>query len=388
MTDRPTDSAAIACVAHDVNNLLSAIMAAADAALARPGDPACRADLLQIRTNAQRGAARLWRLLSDDPAAAHHSTSELRPIDPTIEAIADTLRYVAGSDIRLEITYGAPEQLVLLNADDLHDALLNLTTNARDAMSGQGSLTLRTSVETMPAPPNSPPDSPPLGRYVLIELRDSGPGVVPALHQQIFEPFFTTKQPGHGTGLGLYSVRKTAQQHGGFVTLSGAPGGGTAVRLYLPVTQEKPLGGNGRLVLLVEDEPALRRLTTRALTGHGWRVIAAEDGEALLTALSHDLDSEDRPAVLISDMTLPGLDGPAVVRAVRQTWPELPVVLISGYAGTNLPAGLDRATFLRKPFGIAELARQVSGIAEPEITQAGMAESDGFMYCSRSLPPN
>ena len=398
-------SGTAAGVAHDVNNLMAAVTAAAEAALARqPADPETYADLVQIRISARRAAALLRRLLSSgdlkrddsqqcgprgsDPSRSDPRCPELRPreIDPLIEAFAATLRHVAGPCVRLDMTLGLPSQLVRLEEDDLLHALLNLAVNARDAMPDGGVLSLRTGLANIAEALVAIPETIPPGRYATIELRDSGCGVPVELLEQVFVPRFTTKEPDRGSGLGLNSVRETARRHGGFVSLDSGRDQGTAVRLFLPMPAMPLQDGAGRLVLLAEDEPLARRLVTRSLTDRGWRVVAAETAQAILRRLTDATGNERRPAVLVSDIALPGLDGPALVRAARRVSPGLPAVLVSGYSKAILPPDLDRVAFLRKPFAIAELLAAIAEMAE--VVAPTIGKSGAFVHCSNSTGPS
>ncbi|HEX5325752.1 MAG TPA: ATP-binding protein [Acetobacteraceae bacterium] len=350
-----------ATIAHDFNNLLTAITAATDAALARPvADAETRAALAQIRISAQRGAALLRRLIGDDDPGA-----DLRPsaIDPVIEGLVATLHDIAGPRVGLEVALGLADQRVMLDPNDLLHALLNLTANARDAMPEGGALRLRTYPVLLRRPLPAVPEPVPPGHYAVAEFSDDGPGIPPALLGQVFEPGFTTKPHPSGNGLGLHSVRQMVRRHGGFVALESRHGAGTTVKLFLPVLDLPPQRGHGRLVLLAEDEPPIRRLVARALTAQGWEVSAAADADAMLRLLPCAGTAARRPAVLITDIALPGRDGPALVRAVRQSWPGLPALLISGYADTAISSGLEPVGFLRKPFGLADLMDAVARVA-------------------------
>ena len=375
-------------IAHDVNNLLAAITAAADAALARAAiEPATRADLLLIHASARRAGTKLRRLLRH--AAPRDAPPALHPhcIDLAIQEIADTIRHVAGPAIRLEIELGTPDRLALLDVDALHDALLNLVANARDAMPDGGVVTLRTELAALRQPMAAVPDAVPAGQYVCIELNDHGPGLAPELWSKVFEPYVTSKGSDHGSGLGLPAVKEVMRRHAGAVTLDSRSGGGTRVRLFIPVLSKPRRQPDGRLILLVEDEPALCRLMEQALSGQGWRVAAAASGEALLrlpllAAQPTETQPANRPALLISDLALAGLDGLALLHGVRRRFPDLPAILLSGYGRAYLPTGSPRAAFLHKPFGMAELLELVASVADQGVADQGLGELDGFFYCS------
>ncbi len=380
---KPPNVSAADQIAHDVNNLLSAITAAADAALSRAAiDTETRADLLLIGVSARRAGTKLRRLLRHDPQ--HDEPPSLHPhcVDLVIQEIADTVRHVAGPAIRLDIDLGTPGRLALLDVDDLHDALLNLVANARDAMPNGGVVTLRTELAAVLHPMAAVPDAVPAGQYVCIELRDHGPGLAPELWSKVFEPYVTTKGSDHGSGLGLPAVKEVVRRHAGAVTLDSRSGGGTRVRMFVPVLNKPRRPPDGRLILLVEDEPALCRLMLQALSGQGWRVAAAASGEALLRLPLLADSSAERPALLISDLALAGLDGLALLHSVRRIFPDLPAILLSGYGRAYLPTEPQGVTFLRKPFGVAELSELVASVADE-----GIGELDEFFYCSDSAGP-
>jgi two-component system cell cycle sensor histidine kinase/response regulator CckA len=366
--------ATAADLAHNFNNLLTIITAAVDAALARPSiDSETRSDLMGIRTSVEGGAAMVRRLLAcgDLP----RGNLRLAAIDPIVEAFAPTLRRVIGPRIRLELTLGLPAGAALVDADELRHALLNLTVNARDAMPDGGLLSIATSMAELQQPLAAIPQPVPPGRYAIIELRDSGAGIAPELMQQVFVPFFTTKSAPGGSGLGLSSVRETARRHGGFVTISSTPGVGTEVRLYLPLHDASSRAGAGRHVLLVEDEPVLRRFMTRLLDGKGWRVTAFAEARSALGAMSGERADHNTPDVIISDIGLPDMEGPALVRAARRIRPDLPAILVSGYAEDSSLADLTRVAYLRKPFGAAELLDLLASLTASSPNTSGIAES-------------
>jgi two-component system cell cycle sensor histidine kinase/response regulator CckA len=369
----------LATAAHDLNNIVATITAAAEAALARSSvDSNTRADLLRIRTSAQRGGAMLRQLLSYRGTVTL-STPCLSPasVDQVIEEFAATLRHVAGPEVRFAFHPEASGQLALLDPDDLQDALLNLVVNARDALRGGGTLDLCSYTADFSAPFDAIPQPVPPGHYIVIELLDNGCGVPLELQRHVFTPFFTTKPGDCGSGLGLYAVQETLRRHGGAVTLDSTSGRGTRIRLYLP-RLIRPLRAEGRgCALLAEDEPSLRHAAARALADKGWRLVVAEDGEALLRALPRGAAGDERPALLISDIALPGIDGPTLLEAVRREWPGLPAILVSGYPQLNPRSVPDPVAFLRKPFAVAELIHLAAAVA-----QSALAESAEFMHCS------
>ena len=347
-------------VAHDVNNLLTGIDAAAVLALDRPGlDPETRADLAEIRRAVARGATLVRTLLATGARPARPLRP--RPIDPEVAEAAVVIRRLLPRSVGFVQRLAAGGCRVRIDPDRLHHALLNLALNARDAMPMGGRLSLRSAELVLRTPfPTLPPPTPsepvPPGRYVVVSLRDTGAGIAPGVAARLFTPFFTTK-PG-GAGLGLGQVRDSLRAAGGILALGGRVGQGTVARLFLPLADPPP-SPDPAAVWLVEDEPVLRRLMQRALLGAGWRVSAAGSAEAALAAIG---PATPRPAALLCDLSLPGMDGLALLRALRRRWPELPAVLMSGYDSVLLPPG---AGFLRKPFALAELDALVGRLAGP-----------------------
>ena len=250
-------------------------------------------------------------------------------------------------------------------------------------MADGGTLTLSSGHTTLYRPQLTGAETIPPGRYVTITVADTGDGIAEAVLPRIFEPFFTTKRGQGGTGLGLPTVLGIVRQSGGFLDVASQPGIGTTVVIYLPrhetaaeaiapatpapvpPTQVPPAipEGGDRVVLVVEDEEPVRRVLARALTCAGWRVVAAETGEEALQMLGGaDGSTESQLSVVVSDVVMPGMDGPALVRAVRLRYPNVPAVLVSGYAEPMLRQELTSQDicFLPKPYATAELLELVA----------------------------
>ena len=355
-------------VAHDVNNLLTGIDAAAGLALDRPGlDADTRADLAEIRKAVARGANLVRTLLATGGRPPRPPRA--RPLDPELAAAAALIRRLLPPSVRFVQRLDATGCRVRIDPDRLHHALVNLAINARDAMQAGGTFSLRSAELVLRAPfPALPAPTPaepvPPGRYAVVSLRDTGPGIAPEVAARLFTPFFTTKPNGSGLGLGL--VRDSLREAGAFLALGGRVGQGVVARLFLPLADAPP-PPDPVSVWLVEDEPSLRRLMQRALHAARWRVSACDSAEAALAMIG---PATPAPAVLLCDLSLPGMDGLALLRTLRRRWPALPAVLMSGYERPALPTG---AAFLRKPFALAELAVAVA-------RQAGVAGA-------RPLPP-
>ncbi|HEY3846691.1 MAG TPA: ATP-binding protein, partial [Acetobacteraceae bacterium] len=410
-------------IAHDFNNLLMAIIAAADSVLEREScAQATHDDVRQIRESADRGAALVRQLL------AFGRRQPLLPVvvavNPAVRNLSDILVRLLGERIRLQLELEEPGRSILVDPTQLDRVLMNLAVNARDAMPGGGTVTLRTGHLTLYRPQQVGSETMPPGRYVAISVEDTGVGIPPAILPLVFEPFFTTKRDRGGSGLGLSTVHGIVRQSGGFVTMESAVGQGTSVRFWLPRHEETevvsgvspagvspagvspadvspagvslvsvhqagarksgapkigaprpgtpksgaakagtpdiaaaPPATTDRIVLLVEDEEPVRRLTERALQRAGWRVSATDSAEAALEQLPRPGDPAAPPCILVSDIILPGMDGTDLVRAVRAVWPDLPAVLVSGYTDSALLGDLTAqgVSFLAKPFRLREL---------------------------------
>jgi two-component system cell cycle sensor histidine kinase/response regulator CckA len=396
-------------IAHDFNNLLTAILGAADAIVGRAetsGETV--ADVQQIRRGVERGAALVRQLL----AFSRQQTLQPRvvAVNAAIEDAARLLHRLLGAKIALTLELERPGRRVMVDPGQLDQVLLNLAVNARDAMAEGGRLTLASGHATLYRPRLAGPETIPAGRYVTITVADSGLGIASAVMPRIFEPFFTTKRtPGTsglggigqggtgqggtgqgGNGLGLPSVLGIVRQSGGFLEVASQVGIGTKVVVYLPryaageadpvpprppapATAPAVPGGAGRVVLVVEDEAPVRLVLARALVRAGWRVLAAETAESALEMLQSPAESPDsQPSVVISDVVMPGMDGPALVRAVRRICPGIPAVLVSGYAEPVLRQELVTAdiAFLAKPYVTAELLDLVARLARAEAPEA------------------
>ena len=377
-------------IAHDFNNLLTAVIGAADDALARILDPETTEDLEQIRASAQRGAALVKQLL----AFGRQQTLEPRAIaiNAAVESISTLLRRLLGSAIRLDLELEQPSWTVRVDPTQLDQVLVNLACNARDAMSEGGQLTLRTGHVTLYRSLSRGEEVIPPGRYVMVEVQDTGAGIPADVLPRIFDPFFTTRREKGGSGLGLSTVHGIVRQSDGFVAVDSLVGKGTRVRLYLPRADEddveipaapsRPFAeprrtsrGSycaevGRTILLVDDEDGVRRLAVRALSRAKWNVLDAASGEAALTLLS-ERQGEPLHAVL-SDVVMPGMDGPALVRAVRARYPDIPAILASGYAQDAIHTDLaaEDIRFIAKPYTLKALVQLadtlVHGIEQDE----------------------
>ncbi len=364
-------------VAHDFNNLLTAMIGFCDLLLlrSRPGDPAF-ADIMQIQQNANRAANLVRQLL----AFSRQQTLQPRVLDVTdvLVELSHLLRRLIGENIALEVVHGRDLGLVKVDQGQLEQVVINLAVNARDAMPQGGRLTIRTANAYQAAEMRRGPEIMPAGDYVLIEVADTGIGISAANLARIFEPFFSTKEIGSGTGLGLSTVYGIVKQTGGFVFVESTPGNGATFEIYLPrhraaagipatrgnavePAAPKDLTGTAA-VMLVEDDDAVRMFGARALRNKGYRVTEAKSGEAALELIGGATEKID---LLITDVVMPQMDGPALIREVRRIDPGIKVIFISGYTEDTFRQRLDTDTdlhFLPKPFSLKQLAIKVKDV--------------------------
>lgn len=354
-------------VAHDLNNLLTAIIGAADAVLERSGtDPETRADIAHIREGARRGAMLVRHLRGDTNDMP--APPELISVNDTIRATSRLLDHRLGANVALVLDLTEPSGQVIADASQLDRTLLNLIANARHAMSNGGTVTLGTMRRVVSIGESLVPDTIPPGDYVVITVADNGGGIPQDQISRIFAAGFSSRRGAGGSGLGLASVRDIVHQSNGFLSVASVEGCGTRFEIYLPRVDDAPppvVSATGqmvasRTVLLVEDDLLVRHVIERALRRAGWTVLCAGSAEEALRILTKSMCD-----LMISDIAMPGMDGVALTRLVLARQPELPVILTSGYAR---PAADDEfrvanVVFLVKPYGHAELLGAVDRIA-------------------------
>jgi two-component system cell cycle sensor histidine kinase/response regulator CckA len=263
--------------------------------------------------------------------------------------------------------------------------IVNLAVNARDAMvsKGGGTLTIHTYPVRADQVADLGSDILPIADYATLSIGDTGTGIPAAVLGKVFEPFFTTKEVGKGTGLGLSTVYGIVKQSGGFIFADSTVGEGTRFVIYLPVhrveeearprrlakpaAQEQELWGTAT-ILLVEDEAMVRTVAERALARHGYKVLTANNGEEALERLEQ---AGEQVALLISDVVMPLMDGPTMVREARKEHPNLPILFMSGYAEEQLRKSIDidHVAFLPKPFSVQELAEAVRDVLATEASK-------------------
>ncbi len=366
-------------VAHDFNNLLTAMIGFSDLLLAKrgPDDPDF-ADIMQIKQNANRATNLVRQLL----AFSRKQKLELEVMDITEQLgdLSNLLGRLIGETVELRMDHGRNLGAVLFDRGQFDQVIINLCVNARDAMPGGGTLTVRTRGRALDKPTPRGHDVMPAGDYVVIEVADTGTGIPKENLERIFEPFFSTKEVGAGTGLGLSTVYGIVHQAGGYIFVDSAVGQGTTFSIFLPVhaaaedfraadvqpaapVADGDLTGQGT-VLLVEDEDAVRLFGARALRNKGYDVLEATDGETALDVIANS----DRPIdIIISDVVMPGMDGHTMVNIARQELPGVKVILMSGYSEDVFRDGVGRnegIEFLGKPFTLKALAAKVKEVLE------------------------
>jgi two-component system cell cycle sensor histidine kinase/response regulator CckA len=376
-------------MAHDFNNVLGAIMMATDFLLNahKPTDPSF-ADIIQIKQNANRAASLVRHLL------AFSRKQTLRPqvldLGEVLSDLNVLLRRLIGEKVTLTVVHGRDLWPVKVDISQFEQVIVNLAVNARDAMANGGRLQVRTSNVTKEDSERYRGKGMPAADYVLVEVTDSGTGIPAKILDKIFEPFFSTKEVGKGTGLGLSTVYGIIKQTGGFVYVDSVEQQGATFRIFLPrhiasaqetaqelaaeraaaadlaATAGEPgkraasadLTGEG-IILLVEDEEGLRQLNARGLASRGYTVLEAGNGVEAIEVLEKSSGQID---LVVSDVVMPEMDGPTLLRELRTRNPGLKIIFVSGYAEDafqkHLPAD-GQFAFLAKPFTLKQLVNAV-----------------------------
>jgi two-component system cell cycle sensor histidine kinase/response regulator CckA len=365
-------------IAHDFNNVLSAIMMATDFLLNahKPTDPAF-ADIMQIKQNANRAASLVRHLL----AFSRKQTMRPQVLDlgEVLSDLTMLLRRLIGEKVTLDVVHGRDLWPVKVDISQFEQVIVNLAVNARDAMANGGRLKVRTQNVTAPESARFHAKGMPAADYVLVEVTDTGVGIPAKIVNKIFEPFFSTKEVGKGTGLGLSTVYGIIKQTGGFVYVDSVEHQGTTFRIFLPryiasaqelaaerASEPEPgkratnadLTGEGT-ILLVEDEEGLRQLNARGLASRGYTVLEAGNGVEAIEVLEKYQGKVD---LVVSDVVMPEMDGPTLLRELRSRDPALKIIFVSGYAEDafqkHLPAD-GQFAFLAKPFTLKQLVNEV-----------------------------
>jgi two-component system cell cycle sensor histidine kinase/response regulator CckA len=362
-------------VAHDFNNLLTVIIGNCEFLLMRhqAGDPSFK-EINEVHQNALRAAALVSQLL----AFSRKQTMQPKvlALGDVIGELAQMLRRLVGEGITLNVERDPDLWAVHADEAQLGNAIINLVVNARDAMPSGGTVTIKTVNQTVATSSALGTAIMPAGDYVRIEVADTGTGMSKEIQSKIFDPFFTTKPVGQGTGLGLATVYGIVKQSGGFITVDSEVGKGTAFNIYLPrrkldaadtapaeiaPTVARDVTGQDT-ILLVEDEEAVRSFAARALRMRGYNVLEAGGGEEALEIVK---DGASKIDLIITDVVMPNMDGPTMVRHVKAMTPDMRVIFMSGYAEEAFRKN-DQSSedihFLPKPFGLKQLAAKVKEV--------------------------
>jgi two-component system cell cycle sensor histidine kinase/response regulator CckA len=362
-------------VAHDFNNLLTVIIGNSEFLLMRhpAGDPSFK-EINEVHQNALRAATLVGQLL----AFSRKQTMQPKVLaltDMTSE-LAQMLRRLLREGIELKLDNSSDLWPVHADETQLSNVIINLVVNARDAMPGGGTVTITTANDTVLQPAALGTAIMPAGEYVRIEVADTGTGISKENIGKIFDPFFTTKPVGQGTGLGLATVYGIVKQSGGFITVDSDIGRGASFKVYLPrhrvdanapvvevAAAAPPRDVTGQdTILLVEDEEAVRSFAARALRMRGYHVLEASGGEEGLEIVKA---GGQEIHLIVTDVVMPNMDGPTMVRHVKGLKPGLPVIFMSGYAEEAFRRNDENAAdlhFLPKPFGLKQLAAKVKEV--------------------------
>ena len=356
-------------MAHDLNNALAPVLLGAQLLRRKTEDAESRNLLTLIETSAHRGAEMVRQVLLF--ARGHGGEFERLELSPIIKEIEQMVRETFPSKIAVE-RYVPPDLWPARgNVTQLHQVLLNLCVNARDAMPDGGKLSLAAdNVELSAAEAAEIPEGRP-GSYVTVMVSDTGTGMSPAVQAKIFEPFFTTKAEGQGTGIGLPTVLRIVKAHEGFMRVASAAGEGTTFEIFLPRATESasapaPVAtdiprGRGELILVVDDERAVRELVGDGLLAHGFRALIAANGDEAIELFNRH---REEIRVLLTDNAMPLRDGAQTIAALRSAKPTLPVILASADPELETRAEGGRINFLRKPFSLEELLTAVARALE------------------------
>ena len=362
-------------VAHDFNNILTAILSYAELTLMKLADGhPVRSHLINIREASERAATLTHQLL----AFSRRQVLEMKAVDlnDIIKGMANMLSRMIGEDIRLELKTEAAISTIRADRGQVEQVLMNLAVNARDAMTSGGRLLIGTKDVDLNDALLRAQETVTFGKYVLLSVTDTGAGMTAEVRDRIFEPFFTTKELGRGTGLGLATVYGIVKQHSGNIIVDSGPGKGTTFNVYFPVDgelgqeQDRDIDLSGALptgtetILVVEDDPSVRELVRQVLLPLGYKVLATAGGDdAVRTSDSHDGPVD----LLLTDVVMPGMNGKQLAEVLRIKRPGIKVLFMSGYAHDALSTqGIlePGVAMIHKPFRTIALARQVRQVLD------------------------
>jgi nitrogen-specific signal transduction histidine kinase len=361
-------------IAHDFNNILTVIQANSESvnALLPDAYPELHAGLEEVLVAARRGTALVKRLLG----FSRQAMLQMQPLDLAELAVGllATLKRLIPAEI--EIRFDSEDALPAIQADHgaVEQMLINLVTNARDAMPDGGVLNIMASRTSLDERHRSARGWGDPGHYVCLRVTDTGTGMDPRTREKIFEPFFTTKPQGQGTGLGMAMLYGLVKQHRGYVDVSSAPGEGTTIAVYFPLATEhattssdaysrrEPQGGT-ETVLLAEDEAPIRQAAKRVLERYGYTVLLAADGQEALELFRRH---KSQVRLVISDLIMPRMGGRDLYAAVQWEAPNTPFLFTSGYSSKDRLgfAKIPLASFIQKPWSVAELLLKVREVLD------------------------
>jgi nitrogen-specific signal transduction histidine kinase/CheY-like chemotaxis protein len=368
-------------IAHDLNNVLAPIILAAPLLRERATNPDDLRVILSLEKSAERGVDLVRQILAfAQGVGGMHQALEVKTLlDETMSVIQESFP----KDVVLNAH--VPDNLWPIMADptQVHQVLLNLCVNARDAMRTGGTLTLRAENCMLSESAAGRIAGASAGDWVVLHVEDTGTGIAPDVLEHIWEPFFTTKGAEGGTGLGLSTVRGIVENHKGFITLKTQAGRGTTFRVHLPAAEVKNEGGNvepirpgamegaGELIVVVDDDARVREMTAAILSRHGYRVLTASDGTE---AVAHFAARGSEISMIITDVRMPNLDGAALANVVLQLNPLVRILAMSGLSSGGQNSQMQRyaGAFLYKPFKIEALLHAVHSLLHSD-TSAGKA---------------
>ncbi|HKX28829.1 MAG TPA: PAS domain S-box protein, partial [Blastocatellia bacterium] len=358
-------------IAHDLNNVLAPILMALHTLQQRFTDEYSQRWLSLVRRSAERGRDLIEQMI----AFAKGASGERTPLQLQLltEDLVKILHETLPRNVELEVRIPDDLWIVVGDGTQIHQVLMNLCINARDAMPGGGKLSMGAANLTLGEDEIGHRSEVKPGRFIRITIADTGVGISPQIFDRIFDPFFTTKEKGKGTGLGLSTVLGIARGHGGFIEVESEVARGSQFHVYLPAREvfvpgpketpaPAPLNGHGELILVVDDEPNICELAKHTLESCGYRVLAADDGQAALEIFHQH---KDEIQVVLTDMMMPNLDGPATIRALKHLAPQVRIIATSGIRSTSTLAELAKTEidiFLPKPYTTETLLSVLSDL--------------------------
>jgi PAS domain S-box-containing protein len=382
-------------IAHDLNNALAPIMMSVEILKQKLNDEQSRRMLSILESSAKRGADMVKQVLTF--ARGVDGERVLLQTRHLLKEVGKIVSETFPKTITLKTNFAENLWTIMGDATQLHQVLLNLAVNARDAMAEGGTLSIDASNELLETSPDMANSVKP-GFYVVIKVTDTGTGIPKEILDKIFEPFFTTKEVGKGTGLGLASVLGIVKSHGGFVQVQTEVGKGTTFLVYLPAMESAPAAhadteqrqiftGNGELVLVVDDEASVLSMTKETLENYGYRVVTARDGTEAVAAFSAN---KAAIKLVLTDMLMPFMDGPATIRVLRKLDPTVKIIAASGLMDQEKvrdSTGMDNLAFLLKPYTTEKLLAVVHRmIAVESVTTHGSPPSTGAPPATRHSP--